>query len=267
MSVHIVPIGLDSPERFTEGFKKYPPTKVIFLMGTEQSNIENEALKIKDEVQKNLGVHVASIEHKAQLFNFSDAMKSLAEIITKERKENKNQLIYINISSSTKVITQAAYMAASLFFARIYYVPAVNYLSTELLPILNNEDEINKEEMLCTFMKDKKYLSMGVKEAFEIPVLKMKPPNEDEINVLRKINETKQKKYSSLKSLLEEGLNLDYSSGSIRNKYSQTIKKLERSGFVSTNRSGREKGIKLTGSGEVIAEISSILKPVSDIYP
>ncbi|MBP2030823.1 putative transcriptional regulator [Methanohalophilus levihalophilus] len=47
--------------------------------------------------------------------------------------------------------------------------------------------------------------------------------------------------------------------GSNRNKYSQIIKKLETNGFVSTNRSGREKGIKLTDSGKVIAEISDIL--------
>ena len=58
---------------------------------------------------------------------------------------------------------------------------------------------------------------------------------------------------------MKEGLGLDYSIGSNRNKYSQIVKKLEKNGFVTTNRSGREKGISLTESGKVIAEISNIL--------
>ncbi|NPE28668.1 hypothetical protein HNV12_12010 [Methanococcoides sp. SA1] len=261
MSIHIVPIGLDSPERFIEGFRKFAPSKVIFLMGNKQTDIEKEAIKIKDEVIKNVGKHVIIMEYKADLFKFSDAIKCLAKLITKEKKENDDNLIYINISSSTKVMTQAAYMAASLFSARIYYVPAVSYLSTDLLPILNSQNEDLKKEMMSKFIKENKYLSMGVKEPFEIPVLKMNPPDGNELNVLDTINDTEQKRYLSLRSFVKDGLKVEYN-GSNRNKYSQIIQKLEKNGFVSTNRSGREKGIKLTESGKVIAEISEILSNI-----
>lgn len=261
MTIHIVPIGLDSPERFIEGFAKFPPSKVIFLMGNRESDIEKEAMKIKDEVATSVGKHVDVSEHKAELFDFAVAVKTFAQLITKNRTED-NELVYINISSSTKVVTQAAYMAASLFSARVYYVPAEKYLSTELLPILNSEDESSKQEQIQQFIKNSRYLSSGVKEAYEIPVLKMQPPDKIELDVLDVINAAENRKYSSLKSLVKNGLKEEYT-GSNRNRYSQVIQKLERNGFVSTSRSGREKGIRLTGSGKVIAEISGILLSLS----
>ena len=259
MSVHIVPIGLDSPERFIEGFRKFPPSKVIFLMGSNQTDIEKEAIIIKNEVEKNLGNHVDSEDYKAELFKFPDIIKTLANIIDEIRQENEEELIYINISSSTKIMTQATYMVASLLSARIYYVPAKNYLSTDLIHILNKGDETSQKERIHKYIIKNKYLSMGSKEPFEIPVLKMQPPDKDELEVLEIINQTKLKKYNSLRALVKEGLRLDYSDGSKRNKYSQIVKKLEKHGFVSTDRSGREKGIKLTEPGKVIAEISNIL--------
>jgi len=258
MSIHIVPIGLDSPERFMEGFKEYPPSKVIFLMGNNETEIEFEAVKIKEEVKNSIGKYVSIFERKAELFKFADAMKTFAQIITENKDEHPDELIYINISSSTKVITQAAYIAASLFSARIYYVPAETYLSTELLPLLNCDDEELKKQKVYDFISDKKYLSMGVKQAYEIPVLKMQPPNKTELDVLEAINSTDKKKYNSVKDLVKNGLQMEYT-GSRRNKYSQIIKKLQINGFISTTRSGREKGIKLTNSGKVIAEISDIL--------
>ncbi|AFV24472.1 hypothetical protein Mpsy_2268 [Methanolobus psychrophilus R15] len=258
MTIHIVPIGLDSPDRFIEGFRKFAPSKVIFLMGTEDSDIEREAIKIKETVEENVGKHVAVSEHKAELFKFADAMKTFAKIITALRCESEDELIYINISSSTKVIIQAAYMAASLFSARIYYVPAEKYMSTEILPLLNLDDLDQKKEQIYKFVEENRYLSIGVKEAYEIPVLKMQPPSKIELDVLETINTADDGKYKSLKSLVEDGLALEYN-GSNRNKYSQIVTKLERDGFVSTNRSGRKKDIHLTDSGKVIAEISEIL--------
>ena len=261
MTIHIVPIGLDSPERFIEGFAKFPPSKVIFLMGNRESDIEKEAIKIKDEVALSVGKHVIVSEHKAELFDFAIAMKTFAQLITENRTED-DELIYINISSSTKVIIQAAYMAASLFSARVYYVPAVKYLPTELLLILNSEDEDSKQERIYEFIKKNKYLSSGVKAAYEVPILKMQPPDKMELDVLDAISAAENKKYNSLKSLVKNGLKEEYT-GSNRNKYSQVIQKLERNGFVATSRSGREKGIRLTESGKVIAEISEILLNLS----
>jgi hypothetical protein len=222
MTIHIVPIGLDAPERFIEGFSKFPPSKVIFLMGKRESDIEREAIKIKDEVAASVGKHVEIAEHKAELFDFAGAMKTFAQLIT-ENSSEEDELVYINISSSTKVITQAAYMAASLFSARVYYVPALKYLSTELLPILNSVDEDSKKEQINEFIKKNKYLSSGVKEAYEIPVLKMQPPDKIELDVLETINTTENKKYNSLRSLVKSGLNMEYT-GSNRNKYSQIVK-------------------------------------------
>lgn len=259
MTIHIVPIGLDSPERFVEGFRKFPPSKVIFLTGTKQNAIESEVKNIKDEVIRGIGKHVIIEENSAELLNFANCIQILARIISKEREGNTDEVIYINISSSTKIMTQASYMAASLFSARIYYVPVVSYLSLELIPLLNNQNDESSKKRINDFLQNKKYLSTGVKEPFEIPVLKMEPPAKDELDVLKAISGAKNAKYNSLKSLVEDGLNVKYL-GSNRNKYSQVVKKLETHGFVSTNRSGREKGIKLTGSGDVIANISYILE-------
>jgi predicted transcriptional regulator len=259
MSVHVVPIGLDSPERFMEGFTKFSTSKVIFLMGMKQTDIELEAIKIKEEVKKGIGKHVIVEEYNANLFSFSDCIRELAKLITREKQKDEEKLVYINISSSTKVMTQAAYMAASLFSARIYYVPAEKYLSMELIPLLNNEDDNAIKEMIESLKSEKKYLSMGVKEAFEIPVLRTEPPDKNELAVLKVINKAENSKYGSLKSLVIDGLKLSYT-GSNKNKYSKVVKKLEEHGFVSTSRSGINKGIKLTESGKVIAEISYILE-------
>jgi len=258
MTIHIVPIGLDSPERFVEGFRKFPPSKVILLTGTRQNDIEKEVKNIKDEVIKGIGKHVDVEEESANLLNFASCMKTLAKIISREREGNAGEVIYINISSSTKIITQASYMTASLFSARIYYVPASSYLSVDLIPLLNNPDA-DSSKKINDLLQNKRYLSTGVKEPIEIPVLKMEPPGKDELDVLKAISDTEKGKFNSLKSLVQDGLNIEYSDSN-RNKYSQVVKKLETHGFVSTDRSGREKGIKLTGSGDVIAKISCILE-------
>ncbi len=259
MTIHIVPIGLDSPERFVEGFRKFPPSKVILLTGTRQNDIEKEVKNIKDEVIKGIGKHVKIEEESANLLDFANCINTLAKIISKEGEGAAGEVVYINISSSTKIMTQASYMAASLFSARIYYVPVVSYLSLELIPLLNKHNDDSSKKIINDLLQNKRYLSTGVKEPIEIPVLKMEPPAKDELDVLKAISGTKKEKYNSLKSLVEDGLNIEYS-GSNRNKYSQVVKKLETHGFVSTDRSGREKGIKLTGSGDVIAKISCILE-------
>ncbi|ABO35465.1 hypothetical protein MmarC5_1167 [Methanococcus maripaludis C5] len=261
ISIHIVPIGLDSPERFVEGFKRIPPSKVFFFLGKSGDEpVEIEANKIKEHVEKSLGDYVERETINVDPFDFSNVMGEFAKIIRNGLRSNKN--VYINVSSSTKIVNVAAYMSASLFSARLYYIKAETYLMTDLTSKL--EDESHLKETMDYYLRDGAYLSKGAKGIVEIPVLKMNPPSKDELKVLKKINDSAKESFESLKELVINCLELEYN-GTNRNKYSLIVRTLEKNGFLETDRSrSRNRDIKLTESGKVIASISDILEEMSD---
>lgn len=262
-NIHIVPIGLDSPARFIEGFKKYPPSMVLFILGKGNNPDEIAAGKIKDEVEGQMGSYEKRDTRKLDLFTFSTALRSLFDLLEEHNK--KDTAFYINVSSSTKIVNQATYMAAALSEAnvRLYYVKAKNYLSTRILTSLQE----GKKDDLMKFingLEEKKivYLSSGAEDVVEIPVLKMKHPSEEELEILEAIKENGGEVSSTAKLIrfLKDIEPKKSISTSDRNKYSKRVMQLKNAGFIVQEPEGVSKKLVLTDSGEVIAEISDLLK-------
>jgi hypothetical protein len=261
-NIHIIPVGLDSPARFIEGFKKYPPSKVLFVLGKGNSPDEFAAERIKDEVEGEMGTYEKRETRRLDLFTFSAALRGLFDLIEEHNK--RDATFYINVSSSTKIVTQAAYMAAALSTAnvRLYYVKAGDYLSTQILTSLQE----GRKDDLMEFMSDleeKKivYLSNGAKDVMEIPVLKMKRPTKEDIEILNVIKENGGEVSSTAKMIRflkgigpKKGI-----SPTDRNKYSKRVKQLKNAGFIDQEPDGVSKKLVLTDSGNVIAEIGDLL--------
>jgi len=151
----------------------------------------------------------------------------LYDIIVEERENDVSCRIYINSSSSTRVVTIASYVTAASMGVDIYY----------------------------TRIKDYQSEKSDAEKIIEIPVMPIKPQNKTHLDVINKINE--ENEFDSLKDLVVKGLNLDYGKGTNRNKYSRIVRELEDLGFVKTSKFSRaKKKIKLTESGKIMANIS-----------
>ncbi len=262
-NIHIIPIGLDSPDRFVEGFKRYPPSKVIFVLGSGDNPEEIAAEKIKEEVEGKMGSYEKRETRNLDLFTFSSALRGLFNLI--EEHNEKDATFYINVSSSTKIVTQAAYMAAALSEANVhlYYVRAKNYLSTQILTALQKENKEDLLEFMGELEKSKRvYLSKGARDIVGIPVLKMKRPSEEDLEILEKIKESGGEVSSTAKLIrILKGIGPKESiSTADRNKYSKRVKLLKNAGFLVQKPEGVSKKLVLTDSGKVIADIADLLK-------
>lgn len=261
-TIHIVPVGLDSPERFIEGFKKYPPSKVLFVVGDRENPDELAAREIMSKVEGLMGSYEERETVTIDLFTFSAALRGFFDLIKKHDK--KGATFFINVSSNTKIVNQAAYMAAALSKAnvRLYYVKAGDYLSTQLLTLVQK----GKGKKLGKFIEDLTekgtvYLSNGAKEVVEIPVLKMKRPLKEDLAVLTKIKDNKGTISSTAKLIrnLENVQPKKKISTSLRNKYSKRVMRMKNAGFIEQELEGVSKKLILTDSGKVVAEIGDLL--------
>jgi hypothetical protein len=262
-NVHIVPVGLDSPDRFIEGFKRYPPSMVFFVLGKGNNPDEIAARKIKEEVEGQMGTYEKRETIALDLFTFSAALRGLFDLV--EEHNRKGATFYINVSSSTKIVTQSAYMTAALSEAnvRLYYVKAKDYLSTKILTALQEGKKGELTEFIDSLEQKKiVYLSNGAKDVVEIPVLKMKRPSKEDLEILGAIKENGGEVSSTAKLIrFLKGVGPKKSiSTSDRNKYSKRVMQLKNAGFIVQEPEGVSKRLILTDSGEVIAEIADLLK-------
>lgn len=235
-TIHIVPVGSNDPlDSYLIPFKNYPPSKIIFLMGQDNTRPDEiKAAEIKDQICKVLPEWVEQETWNTNIFDFQSVMDTMFNIFKSETKKNEDMgnsfNMLINVASSTRVVTIASYITAAHMSAGVYY----------------------------TKVKDFRMEKSAAEEVIMIPVMPIKPPTQDQIKVIRKIDEYNE--FGSLKELVEVGFKLDYkSTGSYRNKYSKIIKDLEVSGFVeATKLSGIRKKIRLTESGKTMAKICHI---------
>ncbi|GBE18073.1 hypothetical protein BMS3Abin16_00664 [archaeon BMS3Abin16] len=236
---------------------------IVFILGAGESLEEKAAEKIKTEVEKKLASYQDQETIILELFSFTEVLKGLFELI--EKHKNGSVTFYINISSSTKVVSQAAYMAAALSDAniRLYYIKAEEYLSTQLLKFLQNKEDSDIKQFIKGLTeKEAVYLSKGATKIVEIPVLKMKRPSKSDFEILE-ILKAEGGEISSTAKLIRIMKKLG-SKESIqitdRNRYSKRLKYLINQGFVTQDPQGVSKKLSLTDSGAAIAKIGDILK-------
>ena len=256
--IHIIPIGLDSPDRYILGLKTYPPAKVIFLLGRRMNIIERKAEEIKDILEEKLGVHVERETYHIDIEDFKFTLRELLEIISENKSEDTT--ICINISSMTKQVAQACYLAASLSDASIkmFYIQPDDYLTSLLLRYVEQQDY----KGFFDYIQERGlFLSYGSKRLIEIPVFRVDKPKKDLLEVLVVLNSEKEG-FQSISQLIKKIENIgkrDKISQSMRNKYNKLFLAMKKLGFIEEDAVGRSKRIKLTEEGRVIAAAADLL--------
>jgi CRISPR-associated protein Csa3 len=201
----------------------YPVSKVILVVGEQESSGERKARRIADEMVQELqtvwDVEIAEIDKK----NVIRGASQLIRIIRAE-KENREETI-LNVSGSLRTFSIAAYIAACI-------------TSSKIISSIPQYDE-NDEEV-------------GIEEIVEIPILPVDFPGREQFEIIENIGDG----LDSLDELVFI-LNPAIKKGtqefmSERSRISHHIAKLERAGFVKRTKVGRNVRIEVTGLGDML---------------
>ncbi len=225
MATQIVFVG-HHKDRLIESIKAlrmYPVSKVILVVGEQESSGERKARRIADEMVQELqtvwDVEIAEIDKK----NVIRGASQLIRIIRAE-KENREETI-LNVSGSLRTFSIAAYIAACI-------------TSSKIISSIPQYDE-NDEEV-------------GIEEIVEIPILPVDFPGREQFEIIENIGDG----LDSLDELVFI-LNPAIKKGtqefmSERSRISHHIAKLERAGFVKRTKVGRNVRIEVTGLGDML---------------
>ncbi len=225
-ATHIVFVG-HHKEKLLESIKalrNHPAMKVILAVGQQESSGERKARKIAEELKKELetvyDVDIAEIDKK----NVVNAASQLVELVKSEKKKGND--VVLNISGSLRTFAVAAYIAACVTGASII----------TSIPRYEGDDEV------------------GIEEIIEIPILPISLPGREQLEILSSIGEG----VDSLDDLILR-LNSDMEKDSKefrteRSRLSHHLAKLERSGFISRKKAGRNVRIEPTDLGKIVME-------------
>ena len=159
LRVHIVPIGFEI-DRAVQPLIKNRADKVYLISHLEG---DDAAKKHLDEIEKQLNANnIIHFIERCDIKQINSFFSKIKELIEKE----KDNHIYINVSSGSKLSTMASTIAAMMFKEdnidiKLYYVDPDNY------------DEVPE----TTYPGIRPLLSIGYKESKEINTL-IFPPKE-----------------------------------------------------------------------------------------
>lgn len=258
--IHIV---FNSPEtkRITEPLISHPPSILYYFTafikdtGQKDENINylEENIEFLNEKLPQLDI----VQKEVDYTNYIEVIQEISKIIKKEREENANCEIYINVGSGSKVTAIASIEASELWDCEIYYV-----YSTKYDP--KGQGPEHKGEIL-------------IKEPLTFPI---KKPKEIYINILKLIDkminiryngkdyDKSKKKYIYKKNLVdklyeEEILSLQSKNKDKRklqaSKYMKSKKYLNRLesdlNYINISDDKRNKKIYLTKTGKEVLNI------------
>nr|WP_147664646.1 DUF6293 family protein [Candidatus Prometheoarchaeum syntrophicum]QEE17760.1 hypothetical protein DSAG12_03598 [Candidatus Prometheoarchaeum syntrophicum] len=144
--IHIVPIGLEKIERFTDPSIKEKADRIYLIKMTpknaENSNKEDKIIvEIKNKLIKNLLIKEKEIiVEESDLYDYMDLMKTFARIIRIEQKNNNE--IWINVSTGGKFSAIAAMTSCMMFEAEPFYCKTLYG---------DEERNIDKDQLLTEF--------------------------------------------------------------------------------------------------------------------
>jgi hypothetical protein len=225
--VHIVPLGFEEDRVILPLIEKKCDKVYLIRKKIEKPEIEIILKSILSKLKKN------KIPCFIKKFNFNameECIPKLKEIINKE----KNNEIYINISTSTKLSSIYFYMVSSLYNnSKCYYVEPQKYLE-------NKKDKI---------------ISEGVEKIIEIPEFSITNFRKDELIFLKIINEKKEiRKNELIKEMKKKEIfEMEKKEGHntynlLRNRYSEKFKELK---FIEEfGLSKKSQKFKLTDQGK-----------------
>lgn len=174
--VHIAPVGYEE-DRIVEAALKMRAEKVVLISNVaSQDKAKNFFEAVRRRLKKE---SIEIVVRRTSFFNLEDSMRLFSDLI----REFKEEQIFINISSGSKIQALAGFISA--MSAKAHGITVTTYY---VEPDYYTEDP------------PKDSLSHGFKNAFELPVFPLTTPSEE---VQFAMNLLKLKPYSKLELAIE----------------------------------------------------------------
>lgn len=232
MKVHILVAGWDK-DRSVWGCTRIGADKVYVVVpeGVKEE-IDNwvnvKTMGIADGIKQKYSKYF-SIEFLPVIYDdYLDCFKKMIKIMKKEKE--KNNEIFVNISSGSHVATSAAIFAASLMNCKAYYVLPEKYDK-----VLEDKD---------------RFISYGGKVIVDIPLLPISNISPVEIELLKIIEKSGE---ISVSELARKSSKLF--SSAARSKFNYYVTKLGELGFLSNRTVSGSIYTKIKDSGKMIIEV------------
>lgn len=204
LRIHIVPVGFEF-RRVTEPLIELQADKVYLITYKKKDNATKFLSNIKKELSQNYK-HVTIKEIFLDIWNLYNCIEKFREIIFEE----KDNHVYINVSTGTKITAIAGMLSCMLWNAEPYYAP-IWYKNKKGKTILSqhveNSDMLPVYEIIKPPTKFMKILNL-LQQSNDKMMRKSKLIDElEEMKILRMVDEKGMKlsgpaKHSHLRALL-----------------------------------------------------------------
>lgn len=216
LRVHICVVGFEI-DRISEAAIKMKADKV-YLISQKEEDQGREFLEENLRLLKEKNIQVV-VEFAESVHDLSALLSIIKKII---REEDKDNYIFVNISSGSTLSTIAGTISSMMFKNRKvtpYYVKPERY------PDSTNDEEI--KDLLTKLNLKRLPQSVGVKDIQEIPTFPIRLPEKELIVVLEYLQDSKnEKKQVTKKDLIEFSKNNKYLK-EMRENNSQLVGELE----------------------------------------
>lgn len=219
---HIVPVG-HTKEKFIDIVKQLPLHKVILIVGKDMNvSGEDKVYKTAEEIEMELKGFIDIEWRKVDKLDVISGAIDILKIIKEEKA--KGHEIKINISGSLHTIGIACYIAALVSGTEIYSV----------LP------EYKKGEIT------------GIKEILPIPFFPIKEVSDEQIQILKALENNGVASVDELISRLKPKLKKEMQEyTNERARLSHHLKSLRRDRFLDSEKSGKTVMLKLSRIGKI----------------
>lgn len=223
--VHIMPVGYEH-DRVVESAKKFKADQVL-LIGHKGNTTKGERYwkKVQETLDEE-GIDYES-ESSCDIFDLYDSIGTIASLISNHRNDD----VYVNISTGSKVTAVAGTIAANVADVTAYYAKAESY-----------DGEPG-----------------GISEVFELPHYPIQAPDQQQVKTLHILHLLETRGIEPTKGQfihVAEQNNLDFTTRDVteKGKYrlldDQVLKPLSNFGYVDVTKDGRERIIHLTDKGQ-----------------
>jgi hypothetical protein len=236
--VQIIPLGIER-DRVIYLLKKFPPHKVYFIRNSKPAPEHKEMEATVDKLEKEFESLVPLAEKKhleIDYTSFKEDFLKFLELMKKEKDVGND--VFVNISAPSRIVSFAAWLAASLTDCRVFYMQAKIYgLKGELA----DRGVANVMELL------------------HFPILLPDKTEREVLSYLIKKGTTAVKLRDLVKEIGLKKLEIKSEQSGIV-KMSYCLRSLEGKGYIKIETVSRKKQkITMTEAGDIIANATRIL--------
>ena len=234
--VHIAPLGYEK-ERIYQAAIEEDADKIVLLVhdSDEDGSLGAECRTAVIDALEGAGIEYE--QRQCNIFNLEEALAEFQSVIYQHQQD----VVFVNISTGSKITAVAGMMACMMFGGTPYYVKPEYY--------------------------GKSTVSEGVQEVFSVATYPIDPPNEDTIQILEFIRDqtengekviisdlnkfVNEKQLSAVRDLNRENSQSIYDI--VQREYLQPLKERD---LIRVQRFGTEKQLTVTEQGKRLIDFS-----------